>query len=154
MDNNYYSQGTNSYDYGYDNGNGNNNKKGLAVAALILGILSLVLICTFCIPFLTAPIAIILAIISLVKKQAGKGMAIAGLIISAISLIIVGIMAGVFMPYTDDIMEWSENREEIVEEYRENGTIPDNIQEFCDRFHLDSKAFMDGFSDEVENTTN
>lgn len=151
MDNNYYSQGTNSYDYGYDNGS--NNKKGLAVAALVLGIVSLVLICTFCLPFITAPIAIILAIVSLVKKQAGKGMAIAGLIISAISLIVVGIMAAVFMPYSDDIMEWSENREEIVEEYRENGTIPEDIQEFCDRFHIDSKAFMDGFSDEVEKST-
>ena len=62
---------------------------GFGIAALILGIISLVLFCT-CINIPRAVLAIIFAIVQLVKSGkngAGKGMAIAGLITGIASLV-------------------------------------------------------------------
>ncbi len=70
-------------------------KSGLSIAAMVLGILSILF---FCIPYISLPLAIvglILGIISLVKKQGGRGMAIAGVICSAIGFII-GIIVIIF----------------------------------------------------------
>lgn len=61
---------------------------GMAIASMVLGIVSLVLSC--CIPWVTfvcALIGVILGGVALAKKTAGKGMAIAGLVCSIISLI-------------------------------------------------------------------
>lgn len=63
-------------------------KKGLAIAALALSIVSVLLGVVW---FIAAPLAltaIILAIVSLVKKHGGKGMSIAGLIVGGVSLLI------------------------------------------------------------------
>lgn len=62
--------------------------KGMAVASMVLGIISVVLGC--CIPFVTfftAVLGVIFGAVALKKKSLGKGMAIAGLICSIISLI-------------------------------------------------------------------
>ena len=72
-----------------------NASKGLSVASLILGILSM-LCC--CIGFPFAIIGIILAIVSLVKHKGGKGLAIAGLITSGITMIISVITAISLVP--------------------------------------------------------
>lgn len=60
------------------------DKKGLSVAALVIGILSIILCC--CLGWLPGLIGIIIAIIALVKEPKGKGMAITGLILSIVSL--------------------------------------------------------------------
>lgn len=68
--------------------NPSSSGKGLAVASMVLGIISVVLGC--CVPvitFFTAVLGIIFGAIALKKKSLGKGMAIAGLICSIISLI-------------------------------------------------------------------
>lgn len=55
-----------------------NPGKGMAIAAMVCGIVS---ICGFWIPFVSIPcgiVALVLGIIALVKKKDGKGMAIAG----------------------------------------------------------------------------
>lgn len=71
---------------------------GLAVASMVLGILSLVLSCCVpYIPFILALLAVIFGGVSLSKKMGGKGMAIAGLVCGIISLIpaiVVVLMGG------------------------------------------------------------
>lgn len=80
---------------------------GMAVASLVLGIVSFISGCCFCIPFISvvalpvmplcAVTGLILGIISLGKKQSGKGMAIAGVILSGFALlwgIILGFLFG------------------------------------------------------------
>lgn len=65
------------------------NKIGLAVASLVLGILSMTLCCMG--GWLPGLIGLIMAIVSLVKGRGGKGMAIAGLVTS-----ILGILVGIY----------------------------------------------------------
>jgi len=60
----------------------------MAIASMVLGIVSLVLSC--CVPYLPAIlalVAVILAGVSLAKKQGGKGMAITGLVCGIIALV-------------------------------------------------------------------
>lgn len=70
----------------------------LAITSMILGILSF---CTF---LLTAPLALILGIIALVKisksngRLKGTGMAVAGIAIPVVALPIVAIMMGIMLP--------------------------------------------------------
>lgn len=81
---NYAQQNTYSYTPGYE-------KKpeggiGFGIAALILGILSLLTFCTMCINIPLAVLAIIFAIVQLVKGS-GKGLAIGGLITAIFSIL-------------------------------------------------------------------
>ncbi|ADL52762.1 DUF4190 domain-containing protein [Clostridium cellulovorans] len=65
-----------------------NESKGLAIASMILGIVSVV---TSCLWFVAGPcglIGLILGIVSKVKKQGGSGFSTAGIILSVIGLII------------------------------------------------------------------
>lgn len=62
-------------------------KKGLAIAAMICGILSIVTCCIIYVSLPLSIVAIILSIICLVKKKDGKGMAIAGLICGIVGLV-------------------------------------------------------------------
>lgn len=59
-----------------------NNKKGLSIAAFIIGILSVVL--CFCFGWIPGVIGFVMAIIALVKEPRGKGFSITGLILSII----------------------------------------------------------------------
>ena len=61
--------------------------QGLAIAGMVLGILSLVCCCISPFNVVFSIIGLILSIVSLVQKKPGKGMAIAGLVCSIISLI-------------------------------------------------------------------
>ncbi len=65
-------------------------KKGLSIASMVLGIVSLVLWCFWYLSIPCAILAIIFGIIG--KKRAGKGMAIAGLVLGIITLVILGIL--------------------------------------------------------------
>ena len=61
--------------------------KGLSVASMILGIVSVVL---FCFWYLSIPCAILAIIFGVIgKKKGGKGMAKAGLILGIIAIILV-----------------------------------------------------------------
>lgn len=60
--------------------------KGLSIASMVLGIVSLVFCC---IPYLSIPcsiVGIILGGVSLATKKGGKGMAIAGLVCSILGI--------------------------------------------------------------------
>ena len=69
-------------------------EKGLSIAAMVIGIVSLVLSCCISyVPIATSIVAIILAAVSLAKKKGGKGMAVAGLVCGIIALILSVLMA-------------------------------------------------------------
>lgn len=76
---------------------------GLAIAAMVLGIVALVLsCCTYYISLPCAIIGIILAAVSLKGQKPGKGMAIAGLVCAIVSLIpaiLLIIFSGSIMSY-------------------------------------------------------
>ena len=65
---------------------GNQGGKGLAIASMVIGIISLLISC--CYGGFLGVIALILGIISLATRRNGKGMAIAGVITSVIAIII------------------------------------------------------------------
>lgn len=125
-------------------------KKGLSIAALILGILSM-LCC--CIGFPFAIIGLILAIIALVKNSGAKGAAIVGLITSIITLIIstlVTVTLIPFAPYFEDMGEMVQNAATVVEEYEEDGAYPEVIDRMIEDGVFgeeEAKIFMDSFCD-------
>lgn len=113
-----------------------NESSGLSIAALVLGILSM-LCC--CIGFPFAIFGLIFAIIVLAKGKGGKGMAIGGLVTSIVTLIIstiVGIMMIPVMPYFGDLIELGkevgEDPQGFVDEYEETGEYPDYINRMLD----------------------
>ena len=70
---------------------GEHPKKGMCVASMVLGIVSLVLFCAW---YLSIPCAILAIIFSIRANKAGKnGMATAGLIMGIIGLILAIIVA-------------------------------------------------------------
>ena len=66
-------------------------KIGFAIASLILGILSIIC-CCFGLGWITAIPGVILGIVTVVKKYAGKGCAIAGIICSALAIVLSIVM--------------------------------------------------------------
>lgn len=70
-----------------------NQSKGLSIASMVLGIVSLVF---FCFAYICIPcgiVAIILGGVALATKKAGKGMAIAGLVCAVIAIAIYVILS-------------------------------------------------------------
>lgn len=61
---------------------------GFAIASLVLGIVSIVLSCTY-INIVTAIIAIVLGAIHIAKHRTRRGMAIAGIILSVVSIVVL-----------------------------------------------------------------
>ena len=104
-------------DYGYSS-----PKKGLAIAALVVGIISL--LCCF-VPVIGI-IAIILAIVALIKKQGAKPAAIIGLILGILSTLISAVV--VVRGFQIKAMG-SEYFGPIVDQYYEDGTLPDELKQ-------------------------
>lgn len=70
-----------------------NQSKGLSIASMVLGIVSLVF---FCFAYICIPcgiIAIILGGVALAKKAAGKGMAITGLVCAVVGVAVYVILS-------------------------------------------------------------
>lgn len=138
---------------------------GFAVAALVLGLVSLVGICC-CINFVTAPLAIIFGIIALVQKQRGTGMSITGIITATLSLIAVLICFLAFaelVPYAEDIASDYERviveADEIFPEYEETGELPEFLTKYLedpydswlDKYDIDIYDIMDVLLVEYKN---
>lgn len=67
---------------------------GLAIASMILGIVSLLLMCFVdYLPWICAIVSIVLGSTALKKQTPGKGMAIAGIVCSIVSLVAVIILS-------------------------------------------------------------
>ena len=69
-----------------------NGSSGLSIAAMVLGIVALVLSCIWYISGPCAIVAIILAAVSIKDQKPGKNMAIAGLVCSIIALVLTIIL--------------------------------------------------------------
>lgn len=65
---------------------------GMAIAALVLGIVALLLSCCYYLSVPCAVLALIFGILVLRKGPEGKGMAIAGIICGAVTLVLVLIL--------------------------------------------------------------
>lgn len=64
--------------------------KGLSIAAMVLGIIAVVL---FCYPVVSIPCAILAIIFGVVgMKKGGRGMGIAGLVLGIVALALYGLM--------------------------------------------------------------
>ena len=112
-------------------------KAGLAIASLILGLLSLAGFCCCGINIITAPLAIIFGIVSLAKKRGGTGMAITGIITAVLSLlIIVGMVFSIrdILPYSNEIvqdyMQLMVDQDEVFPAYEEDGTLPEYLEKY------------------------
>lgn len=116
----------------------NQPKKTLAIISLILGIVALLLSCMWCCCYPLGIVAIILAIISLVKKAPGKKMAIWGIVLSVLACIIGTISSiGIYLmdtafresiesgeppAFVQENPEWEEFWEAFVEGYSSTQT--------------------------------
>lgn len=109
--------------------------KGLAIASLILGIISIPLLCCG-IGAVFGIISIILAIISLATKKAGKVCAIIGLILSLISVAVTGVAIATFAPYYKGFMDFYENSDEYIEEYDETGEYPPFLEDLKEDYDI------------------
>ena len=69
---------------------------GLAIASMVLGIVSIVLTCLF-IGILPGIVGLILGIISIAKDKPGKGMAVAGIVTSAIGIVLFFLVFAVIL---------------------------------------------------------
>ena len=88
--------------------------QGMAIAGMVLGIISLVCCCMGWIAAIMAVVSLVLSIITLVQHKPGKGMAICGIVCSAISLILVIILyviAGSITP--SDLQDLQRTLEEL-----------------------------------------
>ena len=112
-------------------------KKGLAIASLVFGILSLIGFCCCGLNLLAAPLALIFGIIALATKRAGTGMAVAGIVMAILSLVIVG--AALFsvrdlFPYGQemmtDYMQVIADQDTVFPAYEEDGTLPDYLKKY------------------------
>jgi hypothetical protein len=74
------------YGMGYEEDPVQNGSTGLSIAAMVLGIVSIVLGCLF-IGILPGIIGLILGIVAIAKDKPGKGMAIAGVVTSAVGIV-------------------------------------------------------------------
>lgn len=102
--------------------------KGLAIAAMVCGILSLVCCCTVYLGFMLAIVAVVLGIISMSKKDlGGKGMALAGIITGACGLLIgiISIIISATISNAVDSFDFSspEEIEEFIEQFVDEGSI-------------------------------
>ncbi len=139
MEQNYFGQPNN----GYEGVNvtlppQKQRKTGLAIATLVLGILSILGLCC-CLNIVTAPLAIIFGIIVLCKRFDGIGLAITGIVFSVLSLlVVVGAIVSVreILPYAEEIgtdyLRMIEEQDEVFPAYEENGTLPEYLEKYTD----------------------
>jgi hypothetical protein len=122
----------------YGRANGGTVGSGFGIAALVLGIVSLVFFCS-CLTYITAPLAIIFGIVQLVKsKKEGKGLAIAGLITGCIALaacIAFWVLAMTNMNLSDSVLK----------QYGDyDFEDPDSIEQFIEDYSNDFGEELDG----------
>ena len=139
----YYDQ--NVYNDGEEE-NPNSGKKGFAITALVLGLLSVVCFCCG-LGFFTAPLAIIFAVIALVKRHGGKAMSIVGLVLASLSLIFTIMIYAAFGQFFNDYVRFIQEYPTVVSEYEETGELPDYIEKYSDEKYRKYWGEYDTFYD-------
>ena len=112
-----------------DEHNPESGKIGFAVTSLVLGIVAVVLCCCG-LGYICAPLSIIFGIISLVKRRGGKGMAITGIILSSITVIVLAIFTVLYGALMKEIIKFSTEAPQIIEQYEETGELPDYLEKY------------------------
>lgn len=111
-------------------------KNGFAIAALVLGLISLFGFWCCFISAIAAPFALVFGILALVKHQ-HTGMALTGLLTSVLTCVIVVVLIAVnwiWIAHADtvvpDFERLSASFEETMEQYGETREIPDYLQKY------------------------
>ncbi|MGN1412076.1 MAG: DUF4190 domain-containing protein [Oscillospiraceae bacterium] len=125
-----------------------NGSKSMAITSMVLGIVALVICLCFILSIPLGIVSIILAIIVLVKKKNGKPFAITGLVTSILGILVSIVTLISMMPYIQFGMELSKDPNAIVtmiDDYQQDGTIPQNVLDICGGNEEMAKSFMEGF---------
>ncbi|MDE6036293.1 MAG: hypothetical protein K2G36_10335 [Ruminococcus sp.] len=104
-------------------------KTGLATASFIISMVNL-LFFGMALSFVTAPVAIVLAVMSVIKHQGGKPFAIASIIISVVSLIICTAFTVVFVKVYPDMEYFIKNDTVVIADFEESGDIPEQFKKY------------------------
>ena len=141
-------------------------KNGISIATLVLGIISAFGLCCCGLNIITAPIAIILGIIAIVKKADSIGLAVTGLFFAVLSLVVIGATfysVREILPYSDvimtDYMHLIEDQDTVFPAYKEDKTLPDYMEkykespfsEFLAKYDMDIYQVMDVLLESYEN---
>ena len=104
-------------------------KTGLATALFIISMVNL-LFFGMAFSFVLSPVAIVLAVLSLVRHQGGKPFAITSIIISVVSLLIFTAFTAFFVKIYPDMEYFILNDTAIISEFEENGSIPAQFEKY------------------------
>ena len=105
--------------------------KGFAIASFVLALVNIVPCCTM-LSIITVPLCIIFSLISLVGKRKGTAFAIIGLVLALLSGIIFGYYGYIAYKVFPDLIYFSENQEELIDEYEKTGEIPERFEKYTD----------------------
>jgi hypothetical protein len=140
----------NPYQYGFDNNmDTKNERKAMAIVGLVLSIIAFIGIC-FCIGLPFGIAGLIICIIVLVKGKGGKGMAIAGTVLSGLSVLISSVTIAMFIPVYQDMSKFVTEMPEVIEDYQEDGSLPDYLEKYREQYPEYFEAFMEGMIEEYE----
>lgn len=92
--------GTNGQQYYYGNEPATETPSGMAIAGMVLGILSMLCCCIWYVSAILAILALVFSIITVAKNKPGKGMAIAGIVCGAIGLVMAIVVVIGVIGYT------------------------------------------------------
>lgn len=142
----------NPYQYGQGDGMNTqkNQSKALAIVGLVLSILSFIFCLCYCAALPLGIAGIIISIIVLAGKKSGKGMAIASMILSGLAVIISVVTIAVAGSLSDNVVEFYADLPEIVEDYKEDGSVPDYLEEYKEQYPEYFDAFMEGVIEEYD----
>ena len=133
-----YSQ--NGQNINFANATGNNNKKdGFGIAALILGILSIIFSFTVVLSIIMGILAIIFGILQLTRKS-GKGISIAGIITGAFGIIITVIFILCISYFVSKVDEYDNGYSYDYNFNYDNGNYSDYSDEYDNYDDLDIKG--------------
>lgn len=110
--------------------NPNAYKTGLAIAALVISIINLVCCCGIVLGVVAIPVALVLAIISLVTHRGGKAMAIISIVISAVCAVFLAFNIAIMAKFYPDVMYFAQHDKQIIAEYEETGKIPERYEKY------------------------
>ena len=127
----YFPDGEFKGDYGENNDYSEPKGSGLAIAAFVIAIVNIIPCCT-ALSIITVPLCLILAIVSLVGKRKGKAFAITAIVLSLLAGLLFAYYGYILYKVAPDYYYFIMNANQIVEDYEEDGTIPERFEKYRD----------------------
>lgn len=109
------------------------DRKGFSIAALVLGILALILSCTVFVSLIFGLIAIIVGVLGL--KSSKRGMSIAGIVTGAIGMVIAVVMAFVWISLGVYIFNNASNAVNSLQD------VEDEINSYYEDYNFDYNSY-------------